>query len=147
MSEPVGTGLVRALYATYISYLPNEKFSYEVPQNADQRGVFVEILKTPNSGQFSYFTVYPGNMRGGHYHHTKTEKFLVIRGRARFRFKHIDTGETRDLITEGMLPEIVETVPGWTHDITNTGREEMMVMLWVNEIFDRTKPDTYSCPV
>ncbi len=88
MSERVGTGLVRALYATYVSYLPSEKFSYELQQHADPRGVFVEMLKTPESGQFSYFTAHPGITRGGHYHHTKTEKFLVIKGEALFRLRH-----------------------------------------------------------
>lgn len=145
--ERVGVGLVRALYATYVSYLPAEAFSYSVPVHADARGVFVEMLKTPDAGQFSFLTAMPGVTRGGHYHHTKTEKFLVIRGQARFRFRHMQTGELHELETRGQKPEIVETVPGWTHDITNIGSEEMVVMLWANEIFDRAKPDTYACPV
>ena len=78
-----------------------------------------------------------GITRGGHYHHTKTEKFLVIKGQARFGFRHIHTGETYELTTNGDDAEIVETVPGWTHDITNIGQDEMIVMLWANEIFDR----------
>lgn len=93
LTERVGTGLVRALYATYVSYLPNERFVYDVPQYPDPRGVFVEMLKTPDCGQFSYFTAHPGITRGGHYHHTKTEKFLVIKGRALFRFRHLLTDE------------------------------------------------------
>lgn len=145
--DRVGTGLVRALYATYVSYLPVELFSYEVPQYGDSRGIFVEMLKTPDCGQFSFFTAHPGVTRGGHYHHTKTEKFLVIKGQARFRFRHMQTGEMHELETAETKPEIVETVPGWTHDITNTGNDEMVVMLWANEIFDRTKPDTFACTV
>lgn len=145
--DRVGTGFVRALYATYVSYLPVERFAYDLPLYADPRGVFVEMLKTPDCGQFSFFTVNPGITRGGHYHHTKTEKFLVIKGQARFRFRHLQTGQTHELETTGAKPEIVETVPGWTHDITNTGSDEMVVMLWANEIFDRSKPDTYACPV
>lgn len=82
VSERVGTGLPRALYATYVSYLPVKKFAYGVPAHGDARGVFVEMLKTPDAGQFSYFTAHPGITRGGHYHHTKTEKFLVIKGHA-----------------------------------------------------------------
>jgi UDP-2-acetamido-2,6-beta-L-arabino-hexul-4-ose reductase len=147
ITEPVGTGLVRALYSTYLSYLPPERFTYEVPKYGDPRGVFVEMLKTRDSGQFSYFTAHPGVTRGGHYHHSKTEKFLVIKGTACFRFRHIVSGEFYELITTGDKPEIVETVPGWTHDITNTGSEEMIVMLWANEIFDREAPDTYARPV
>lgn len=142
ITERVGTGLVRALYSTYLSFLPPEKFSYTVPVHADPRGRFVEMLKTPDSGQFSFFTAFPGVTRGGHYHHTKTEKFLVIQGKARFGFRHIVTGETHVKFTDGATPEIVETVPGWTHDITNVGEDEMIVMLWANEIFDRQKPDT-----
>jgi UDP-2-acetamido-2,6-beta-L-arabino-hexul-4-ose reductase len=147
VTERVGTGLVGALYATYVSYLPVEAFAYDVPQHADRRGVFVEMLKTPDCGQFSFFTAHPGVTRGGHYHHSKTEKFLVIRGQALFRFRHMQTGQTHELETSGDMPRIVETVPGWTHDITNTGPEEMVVMLWANEIFDQTRPDTYNCPL
>lgn len=147
MTERVGTGLVRALYATYVSYLPVASFTYRVPQHGDPRGVFVEMLKTPDCGQFSFFTAHPGITRGGHYHHSKTEKFLVIKGEARFRFRHMQTGETHELVTSGACAEIVETVPGWTHDITNIGSEEMVVMLWANEVFDRSKPDTYAGPL
>lgn len=147
MSERVGTGLVRALYATYVSYLPNEKFSYEVQQHADPRGVFVEMLKTPDSGQFSYFTAHPGITRGGHYHHTKTEKFLVIKGEALFRFRHLLTDELVELRTSGNTAQVVDTIPGWAHDITNVGDDEMVVMLWANENFDRQKPDTVASKV
>lgn len=143
ITASVGTGLVRALYSTYISYLTPEQFSYNVPKYADSRGVFVEMLKTEHSGQFSYFTAHPGITRGGHYHHSKTEKFLVVKGTACFRFRHVVTGEFYELFTSGEKSEIVETVPGWTHDITNCGTEEMIVMLWANEVFDREAPDTY----
>jgi UDP-2-acetamido-2,6-beta-L-arabino-hexul-4-ose reductase len=147
VSERVGTGLTRALYATYVSYLPKDKFAYDVPAHGDARGVFVEVLKTPDAGQFSYFTAHPGITRGGHYHHTKTEKFLVIKGKARFGFRHMLTNEVHYLETEGGKPQVVDTVPGWTHDITNVGDEEMVVMLWANEIFDRSNPDTITFKV
>ncbi|MHC8315357.1 UDP-2-acetamido-2,6-beta-L-arabino-hexul-4-ose reductase [Pseudomonas sp. LB3P31] len=147
IAERVGTGLVRALYSTYLSYLPPEEFTYEVPKHGDARGVFVEMLKTKDSGQFSYFTAHPGITRGGHYHHTKTEKFLVIFGKACFRFRHIISGEFYELFTDGEIPKVVETVPGWSHDITNVGDSEMIVMLWANEIFNREFPDTYTMPV
>lgn len=147
VSERVGSGLVRALYATYVSYLPVEKFAYDVPVHGDSRGVFVEMLKTPDAGQFSFFTAHSGITRGGHYHHTKTEKFLVIKGHARFGFRHMLTNEVHYLETHGDQPQIVETVPGWTHDITNIGNEEMVVMLWANEIFDRANPDTFASKV
>jgi UDP-2-acetamido-2,6-beta-L-arabino-hexul-4-ose reductase len=146
-TERVGIGLVRALYATYVSYLPPELFAYTVPQYGDPRGAFAEMLRTPDCGQFSYFTAHPGITRGGHYHHSKTEKFLVIKGQARFRFRHMQTSGTHELLTSGDKAEVVETVPGWTHDITNIGTDEMVVMLWANEVFDREKPDTFACAV
>jgi len=142
ISERVGTGLTRALYSTYVSYLDKKNFVYDVPKYGDSRGVFVEMLKTKDSGQFSFFTAHPGITRGGHYHHSKTEKFLVIKGQARFGFRHMITNERFEIVTSGEIPQIVETVPGWTHDITNIGNEEMIVILWANEIFDREKPDT-----
>lgn len=147
VTERVGTGLVRALYATYVSFLPPESFSYSVPKYGDARGVFVEMLKTPDCGQFSFFTAHPGITRGGHYHHTKTEKFLVIKGRARYRFRHIVTDETFEIESKGDEPLVVETIPGWAHDITNIGDDELVVMLWANEIFDRQKPDTFASKV
>ena len=147
LTPRVGLGLVRALYSTYLSYLPPESFAYEVPRHGDPRGVFVEMLKTPDCGQFSYFTAHPGITRGEHYHHSKTEKFLVIKGPAHFGFRHITTGERYELVTKGGEARIVETVPGWTHNITNIGDDEMIVMLWANEIFDQKKPDTFACPV
>ena len=140
--EPVGSGLTRALYSTYLSYISPDNFNYSIPSYIDERGVFCEMLKTKDSGQFSYFTAHPGITRGGHYHHTKTEKFLVISGEAVFKFENITTGKQYELTVSGSMPEIVETVPGWAHDITNIGDKELIVMLWSNEIFDDKKPDT-----
>ena len=147
VTDRVGGGLTRALYATYVSYLPVDSFNYDIPQYGDARGMFVEVLKTPDSGQFSFFTAHPGITRGGHYHHTKTEKFLVIKGKACFKFRHMYSGQRHELTTSGEKAEIVETVPGWTHDITNVGEEELVVVLWANEVFDRNHPDTFACPV
>lgn len=138
----VGTGLQRALHATYLSYLPPTRFSYPLPRHSDARGDFVEVLKTHSAGQFSFFTAPPGITRGGHYHHSKTEKFLVLRGHARFRFRQVVSGLTHQLSTTGDSPEVVETVPGWTHDITNIGDQDLIVMLWANEVFNRNRPDT-----
>ena len=147
VTERVGTGLDRALHSTYLSYLPPKDFSYGLVKHGDARGVFVEMLKTKDSGQFSYFSAHPGVTRGGHYHHSKTEKFLVLKGEALFKFRHIMTDEFYELKTSGQEPTVVETVPGWTHDITNIGEDEMFVMLWANEIFDREHPDTFARPL
>ena len=147
ISEPVGLGLVRALYATYVSCLPERKFAYEISSHSDDRGVFVEMIKTPNCGQFSYFTAHPGITRGGHYHHTKTEKFLVLSGEAKFKFRHLISNEIVEIFTKGDIPKIVDTIPGWAHDITNIGKDDMIVMLWANEIFDISNPDTIASKV
>lgn len=147
ITPPVGNGLMRALHATYLSHLPENVFAYTVPVHADPRGEFVEMLKTEDSGQFSYFTAHPGITRGEHYHHTKTEKFLVIRGTAHFGFRNIDTGKTFECVTRGGEAKIVETIPGWAHNVTNVGDDELIVMLWANEIFDRSKPDTIAMKV
>ena len=100
------------------------------------------MLKTKDSGQFSFFTAGPGITRGGHYHHSKTEKFLVIQGEARFSFRHIISNETHEIITTSKELVIIESVPGWSHDITNIGAKDIVVMLWANEIFDPDNPDT-----
>jgi UDP-2-acetamido-2,6-beta-L-arabino-hexul-4-ose reductase len=143
----VGTGFLRALHATYVSYLEPKDFAYPLTAHSDARGMFTEMLRTPDSGQFSFFTAHPGITRGGHYHHTKTEKFLVVQGRARFGFRQIVTGETFELMTSGDQPQVVETIPGWAHDITNVGHDTMVVMLWANELFDRDRPDTVAANV
>lgn len=147
ITERVGTGLTRALYATYVSFFPPERFSYSLTRHSDNRGIFVEMLKTRDSGQFSFFTASPGVTRGGHYHHSKTEKFLVISGNARFRFLHIDTGQSYEKIISNETSEVIETIPGWSHDITNIGETELICMIWASEIFDSSRPDTFPYPL
>ena len=124
--------------------MPPSDFSYSIPSHTDERGVFCEMLKTKDSGQFSFFTAHPGITRGGHYHHTKTEKFLVVKGKACFKFFHMDTKIKYELNVNSDNPEIVETVPGWSHSVKNIGEEELIVMIWANEIFDSANPDTFS---
>ena len=106
----VGEGLARALYSTYMSYLAEDKFSYEVPCHTDKRGSFVEFLKTRDSGQISYFSALPGVTRGQHYHRTKSEKFLVLRGQALFRFRDLDTEKIVEIRAEGGSPKIVDSI-------------------------------------
>lgn len=145
--ERVGAGLTRALYSTYLSYLEPTDFAYPIKAHRDPRGAFAEMLRTKDSGQVSFFTAGAGVTRGGHYHHSKNEKFLVIKGQARFKFRHIVSGRTHQLDTDDVELTIVETVPGWTHDITNIGDGEMLVLLWANEQFDPAQPDTYAMPL
>ncbi len=143
----VGGGLKRLLYSTYISYLTPLEIAYPLEKHHDERGSFVEMLKTKNSGQFSYFTASPGVTRGGHYHNIKTEKFLVVNGLAKFRFKHILTDDIIEFNVSSSKPEVIETIPGWSHDITNIGEDDLIAILWANEVFDKQKPDTNVYPI
>ena len=147
ISERVGIGLTRALYSTYVSYLPIEKFIYDLTPHVDERGMFVEVLKTPDCGQFSFFTITPGITRGSHYHHSKTEKFLVVSGLVRILFRQLGTGETYEVTLSSDKPQVMDTIPGWAHDITNIGNSEAIIMIWANEIFDQQHPDTIPCEV
>ena len=143
----VGTGLLRALHATYLSYLDPKDFDYPLTVHTDPRGSFAEVLRTPDAGQFSYFTAHPGITRGGHYHHSKTEKFLVLQGKAHFGFRHIVTGQTYQIRVSGEDARVVETIPGWSHNVTNIGDDSLVVMLWASEVFDRESPDTIAARV
>jgi UDP-2-acetamido-2,6-beta-L-arabino-hexul-4-ose reductase len=141
--DNVGNGIEKSLYSTFISYLPNQKFVYDLKLNQDDRGVFVEYLKNHQVGQLSYLTSKPGVTRGNHFHHTKIEKFLVINGTASFKFISLDSEERFEIETSGDKPQIVESIPGWAHYIKNIGEEDMIVILWANEIYDKENPDTY----
>lgn len=141
--EKVGEGFERALYSTYLSYLSKDKFSYELLEHKDNRGAFVEILKTTNSGQFSISTSKPGITRGNHYHNTKNEKFLVIKGQATIRFREINSKEIIEYHVSDKKLEVVDIPVGYTHNITNTGSDEMILIIWANELFDKENPDTY----
>ncbi len=143
----VGDGFTRQVYATYLSYIPSEQFAYRLSTQGDSRGMFAEVLRTAESGQISVFTAHPGKTRGGHYHHTKNEKFLVVQGRARFRFRNLKDGTFFEVIVEAPVPQIVDTVPGWIHDITNIGESQLIVLLWANEAFDPAHPDTIPAQV
>ncbi len=140
---PVGNGFERALYATYLSFLERDNFSYPLTEHSDDRGSFVEILKTINSGQFSISTSAPGITRGNHYHDTKNEKFLVIKGSAVIRFRHIHESEVFEYNVSDQELQVIDIPPGYTHNITNTGEGEMFLVIWANEIFDRDNPDTF----
>jgi UDP-2-acetamido-2,6-beta-L-arabino-hexul-4-ose reductase len=138
----VGDGLTRALYATYISYLGREEFSYALENHSDQRGSFIEFLKTEKYGQVSCLTAVPGVTRGQHYHHSKCERFLVLQGQAQFAFRNLLTDEACVVSVSADNPAVVETIPGWVHNIKNVGEEELIVVLWANELFNPELPDT-----
>ena len=116
-------------------------------RHTDSRGCFVEMMKTATCGQLSYFTAHPGITRGEHYHHTKAEKFLVVKGTARFGFRNLLTDERYELTVTAEVAQVVETVPGWIHKIENVGTDEMIVILWASEVFDSAHPDTFPTSV
>lgn len=138
----VGSGLAKALFATFLSYLPQDLFSYPLLPHNDIRGSFVEVLKSQNYGQISYLVAKPGITRGGHYHHTKCEKFIIVQGTAKFCFLNTHTNARHEIIASGNMPCVIQTIPGWAHDITNIGTEDLIAIIWSNEIFDQNKPDT-----
>jgi len=141
--EEVGNGFKRLLYSTFISYFKPHQFSYKLNSYNDIRGGFTEILKTKNSGQVSFFSVNENCTRGGHYHDVKNEKFLVLHGKAKFKFVNIFTRESHELIVNSNTLKVVDTVPGWSHNISNIGKGKLLVMIWANEMFDKDNPDTF----
>lgn len=145
--ENVGNGITRALYSTFLSFLPEEKFAYELPVYEDKRGNFVELLKTKKNGQFSFFTIQPGETRGSHYHHSKTEKFVTVKGITKMKCRNLQTDKYIEIILNGNNPKVVDTIPGWVHEISNIGKNEAIVILWANEVYNRKQPDTISARV
>jgi len=138
------------LYATFLSYLPAERWEYGLEIKADQRGNLAEFIKSPWFGQIFVSRTLPGITRGNHYHHTKTEKFLVLAGEGLIRFRHIEDNAGRQIIGHRVRGEeyrVVEIPPGWTHSITNVGSGEMITLFWSSELFDPDRPDTYFLPV
>ncbi len=136
-------GLTKKLYSTYLSYLPEDKFSYELKMNVDQRGSFTEFIKTPDRGQVSVNISKPGITKGNHWHHTKNEKFLVVSGTGVIRFRKIDSEEIIEYFVSGDKMEVVDIPTGYTHNIENLGDTDMVTVMWANEPFDPNKPDTY----
>lgn len=143
----VGSGFMRALYSTFLSYYREDKFTYKIPFAVDDRGVFAEFLKTENAGQVSFFTCQPGKTRGSHYHHTKTEKFIVVQGSAIFRFRNLLDQSIYEVTVSDKVPEVVESIPGWVHEIANPSNEETIVMIWANEVYNEEKSDTVKASV
>lgn len=137
----------KKLYSTYLSYLPPDNFSYPLKMNIDERGSFTEFLKSPDRGQVSVNISKPGITKGQHWHHTKNEKFLVVSGRGVIRFRKIDEEEIHEYFVSGNKLEVVDIPVGYTHNIENLGDTDMVTVMWVNEIFDPAKPDTYFQPV
>lgn len=143
MADP----FTKKLYATYLSYLPVEQFSYPLQMNVDDRGSFTEFIKTVDRGQVSVNISKPGTTKGNHWHHSKNEKFLVVSGQGVIRFRRIGCDEIIEYTVSGEKLEVVDIPTGYTHNISNTGASEMVTVMWCNEIFDQQRPDTFFEPV
>ena len=131
------------LYSTYLTYLPEDRFSYQLKMNKDERGSFTEIIRSLDRGQCSVNVSKVGITKGNHWHQTKTEKFLVVSGKASIRFRKIGSDEVLEYIISSDTLEVVDIPPGYTHVITNIGDEDLVTFMWANEPFDPTRPDTY----
>lgn len=133
----------RNLYATYLSYLPKDEFSYPLDTHTDFRGSFTEIIRTPDRGQFSVNISKPHITKGNHWHHTKNEKFCVVSGKGVIRFRNIHSNEVIEYFVSGDKIEVVDIPTGYTHNIENLGDTDMVTFMWASEAFDPQHPDTY----
>ena len=141
----VGDAITKKLYSTYLSYLPAEEFSYPLKMNVDDRGSFTEMLRSNCCGQVSINISKPGIVKGEHWHNTKTEKFCVVSGRGVIRFR--DEREPNSPVIEKFVSgdkiEVVDVPTGYTHNIENLGDTDMVTIIWCNECFDPSHPETY----
>src|SRR5690625_1832583 len=133
----------KKLYSTYLSYLPENEFSYKLKMNVDERGSFTEFIRTIDRGQVSVNISKPGITKGNHWHHTKNEKFLVVSGEGVIRLRKIDSDDVIEYFVSGDKLEVVDIPVGYTHNIENLGDIDMVTIMWVNELFDSTNPDTH----
>ena len=148
MPEIPYNSFVKKLYSTYLSYLPKEKVSFSLKMNVDDRGSFTELLKTVNCGQLSVNISKPGITKGQHWHHTKWEFFIVVSGKALVQQRRIDSDEILNFEVSGDKIEAVHMLPGYTHNIINLSKTENLVtIMWANEVFDSNNPDTFFLPV
>lgn len=135
--------LTKKLYSTYLSFLPEDQFSYDLKMNCDGRGSFTEFIRTPDRGQVSINISKPGITKGNHWHHTKNEKFLVVSGEGVIRFRKLDSNNIIEYRVNGEKLQVVDIPTGYTHSIVNVGETDLVTIMWVNECFDPVKPDTY----
>ena len=140
---PMGS-FVKKLYSTYLSYLPEEKISFPLKMNRDERGSFTELLRSQNCGQVSVNVTKPGVTKGRHWHNTKWEFFIVVSGKGRIRMRKVGGSEVLTFDVSGEKIEAVHMLPGYTHEIINlSDSEDLVTVMWANEPFDPTHPDTF----
>ena len=144
MPEIPYNSLAKKLYSTYLSYLPKEKAIFDLKMNCDDRGSFTELLKTEKCGQFSVNISKPGITKGQHWHHTKWEFFIVVSGHGLIQMRKVDSDEVLNYEVTGDKIQAIHMLPGYTHNIINLSETENLVtVMWANEQFDPTHPDTF----
>ena len=144
MPEIPENSFQKKLYSTYLSYLPKEKVAFPLKMNIDARGSFTELLKTKNCGQFSVNISKPGITKGQHWHHTKWEFFIVVSGRGLIQMRKIGSDEVLNFEVSGEKIEAIHMLPGYTHNIINlSDTDDLVTLMWANEQFDPSHPDTF----
>lgn len=143
LSDP----LSRKLYATYLSFLPVMEFAYPLEMHEDARGSFTEFLRSNAGGQISVNVIKPGVAKGNHWHHTKAEKFLVVSGAGVIKFRRIDMDDVLEYPVGGKKLVVVDIPVGYTHSIENTGKTDLVTLMWSSECFDPEHPDTVASEV
>ena len=144
MPEIPEGSFAKKLYSTYLSYLPEEKAAFPLKMNVDSRGSFTEVMRTAKSGQFSVNISKPGITKGQHWHNTKWEFFIVVSGHGLIQERRIGTDEVLEFEVNGEKIEAVHMLPGYTHNIINlSDKENLVTLMWANECFDSTHPDTF----
>ena len=144
MPEIPNNSFEKKLYSTYLSYLPQEKVSFPLKMNVDDRGSFTELLRTANCGQFSVNISKPGITKGQHWHHSKWEFFIVVSGHGLIQMRKIGSDEVLEFEVSGEKIEAIHMLPGYTHNIINlSDTTDLVTVIWANEAFDPGRPDTY----
>lgn len=146
--SPINNSPLRAkLYATYLSYLPEDDFGYYLSSKINDKGSFTEFIKSFGDGQISIVTCHPKMTRGDHYHHTKNEKFLVVKGECEISFRKIDEYKIVTYKVDGNHLRVIDIPVGYTHAIKNVGKDDAIIVIWASEPFDPNRPDTIALNV
>ena len=144
MPEIANGSFEKKLYSTYLSYLPEERVKFPLKMNVDARGSFTELLRTEKCGQFSVNISRPGITKGQHWHHTKWEFFIVVSGHGLIQERRIGSDEVLEFEVSGDKIEAIHMLPGYTHNIINlSDSENLVTVMWANEQFDSSHPDTF----
>lgn len=145
--KKVNINFLKKIYSAFLTYANKKNFIYNLESKKDKRGEFLEFIRLSKYGQISYFDINPGHTRGNHFHHLKTEKFFITRGKVRISFKNILTKKNFSICLSENDKKVIETVPGYAHSIKNIGKKVAQGIVWANEELNFKYPDTYNYKV